>query len=72
MLKLERLHDLYCPDYKPDWNDYEDKHYVYYDERNKMWVQDSVTSLNVAPVYFPTEEIAGEIRTYLNETSAHI
>lgn len=72
LLKLERLHDLYCPDYKPDWNKFNEyKHYVYYDERNKMWKQDSVISLNVATVYFPTDEIASEICTYLNETFAH-
>ena len=31
LLKLERLHDIYCPDYKPNWNnEWESKFYIFY------------------------------------------
>ena len=29
LLKLERLHDTYCPDYVPDWQDNARKYYVF-------------------------------------------
>lgn len=31
LLKLERLHDIYCPNYKPNWGCDFVKHYVCYD-----------------------------------------
>lgn len=68
LLKLERLHDTYCPGYVPDWsNDKDHKHYIYYDEKAKRWNFDSVTKMNVATVYFPTSKIAQKVCNILNE-----
>lgn len=69
LLKLERLHDTFCPDYKPDWNDrikakwnivfdYDEKEYVSY------WnaVVDSHTT-----VYFDSKETTEKVCKILNE-----
>lgn len=69
LLKLERLYDTFCPDYKPDWNDgikakwnvvfdYDEKKYVSY------WnaVIDSHTT-----VYFDSKKIADKVCEILNE-----
>lgn len=68
LLKLERLHDIYCPNYKPDWsNDKDYKHYIYYDEKAKKWTFDVVTKYHlVVCVYFPTAEIAQKVCDILN------
>lgn len=69
LLKLERFHDIYCPNYKPDWsNDKDYKHYIYYDEKAKKWTFDVVTKYHlVVCVYFPTSEIAQKVCDILNE-----
>lgn len=69
LLKLERLHDTYCPNHKPDWsNDKDYKHYIYYDEKAKKWTFDVVTKYHlVVCVYFPTSEIAQKVCDILNE-----
>jgi hypothetical protein len=69
LLKLERLHDIYCPDYEPDWNDriktkwnvvfdYDEKEYVSY------WnaVVDSHTT-----VYFDSKKTADKVCDILNK-----
>lgn len=69
LLKLERLHDTFCPDYKPDWNDrikakwnvvfdYDEKKYVSY------WnaVADSHTT-----VYFDSKKTADKVCDILNK-----
>lgn len=69
LLKLERFHDIYCPNYKPDWsNDKDYKHYIYYDEKAKKWTFDVVTKYHlVVCVYFPTSEIAQKVCDILNK-----
>lgn len=69
LLKLERFHDIYCPNYKPDWsNDKDYKHYIYYDEKAKKWTFDVVTKYHlVVCVYFPTSKIAQKVCNILNE-----
>ena len=69
LLKLERLHDIYCSDYEPDWNDrikakwnvvfdYDEKEYVSY------WntVVDSHTT-----VYFDSKKTADKVCEILNK-----
>ncbi len=69
LLKLERLHDIYCSDYEPDWNDrikakwnvvfdYDEKEYVSY------WnaVADSHTT-----VYFDSKKTADKVCEILNK-----
>ena len=69
LLKLERLHDIYCPDYEPNWNDpNENKYCIYYNcnakEYNCIYNHSAV---KMAKVYFPTEEIAQKVCDILNE-----
>lgn len=68
LLKLERLHDIYCPDYKPDWNDSEEyKHLVYFDHSRRKYCWDSFAYSEYAgAVYFPTKEIAQKVCDVLN------
>ncbi len=69
LLKLERMYDTFCPDYKPDWNDrikakwnvvfdYDEKEYVSY------WnaVVDSHTT-----VYFDSKETVDKVCEILNK-----
>ena len=71
LLKLERLHDIFCPDYKPDWNDstvY--KHLVYFNHSRRKYCWDSFAyseSEYAGAVYFPTEEIAQKVCDVLNK-----
>ena len=68
LLKLERLHDIYCPDYKPDWERADDKYYVVRDEQRKKYVFGStIRWLEVACVFFPTREITQKVCNILNE-----
>lgn len=69
LLKLERFHDIYCPNYKPDWsNDKDYKHYIYYNEKAKKWTFDVITKYHlVVCVYFPTSKIAQKVCNILNE-----
>ena len=69
LLKLERLHDTFCPDYVPDWNDKDKvKYYVF---KNKFisisrWDIGYVSTSDISDVYFPTEEIAQKVCNILN------
>ncbi len=68
LLKLERLHDTYCPDYKPDWVRADDKHYALYDKQNNKYVCASTIGWSEATtVFFPTEEIAQKVCDILNK-----
>lgn len=67
LLKLERLHDIYCPDYIPDWDcSYEEKYYVYYDYNDEVYKCDYVRISKRNDVYFSTEEIAQKVCDILN------
>ena len=68
LLKLERLHDIYCPDYKPDWVRADDKHYALYDKQNNKYVCGSTIGWSEATnVFFPTKEIAQRVCDILNK-----
>lgn len=69
LLKLERLHDIYCPDYVPDWNNTkETKYYIYYNNGDKFWsTVGCCLTQNSFGVYFPTEEITQKVCDILNE-----
>lgn len=72
LLKLERLHDIYCPDYKPD--DWEinslKKYYVCYSpsrpsgEKWRLLITRNIK--DAVQVYFPTREIAQKVCDILN------
>ena len=68
MLKLERLHDIYCPNYVPNWSDTNEKKYgVYYSETNKEYVYAAYTDSSLITVYFPPPEIAKRVCDILTE-----
>ena len=69
LLKLERLHDIYCPDYVPDWDDDDEyKYTVYYDGKDKCYGINKFCIVEYKPdVVFPTSEIAQKVCNILNE-----
>lgn len=70
LLKLERLHDIYCPNYKPNWNgdSFSLKHYVCYDTSREKWDSCNAQIMEDAiQVYFPTDEIAQKVCDILNK-----
>lgn len=68
LMKLERLHDIYCPNYKPDWNSGERKYTVYFNYSSRKYSWDTFAYSEYAgAVYFPTKEIAQKICYILNK-----
>lgn len=69
LLKLGRLHDIYCPDYKPDWdNKDEEKYYVFFDHYVNIFVAcDTYVTDKLSVEYFPTREIAQKVCEILNK-----
>lgn len=68
LIKLERLHDIYCPDYKPDWNSTERKYLVYFDHSKRKYGWDTFSYSEYAgAIYFPTKEIAQKVCDVLNK-----
>ena len=69
LLRLERLHDTFCPDYVPDWgNCWLPKYYIYQDKSmGNIWICGAVsTDSDIVQVYFPTEDIAQKVCDILN------
>lgn len=68
LLKLERLHDIYCPDYKPDWNNMEEnKWYATFDSRDKKYTRFWTNVYLEAVVYFDSKETTEKVCEILNE-----
>ncbi|MGN1225551.1 MAG: hypothetical protein ACI4TG_10675 [Ruminococcus sp.] len=67
LLKLERYHDMFCPDYVPDWSSDDEKCFVDYDEVEKQWNCDRTFLIRDAvQVYFDSEETAKKVCDLLN------
>lgn len=67
LLKLERYHDMFCPDYVPDWRGDTNKYFVYYDASNNKWVWGVLVYLSCpTEVYFDSEETAQKVCDLLN------
>lgn len=67
LLKLERLHDTYCPDYVPDWQGNARKYYVFYGTKDSTYYVGGCLAVDRKPcVYFPTTEIAQKVCDILN------
>ena len=69
LLKLERLHDTYCPDYKPNWLGNNLKYIICKQYEKHEWTYDYralVHDDNAVEVYFPTKEIAQKVCDILN------
>lgn len=69
LLKLERQHDIYCPDYKPDWeNNMTQKHYVLFDNESRRYIRTNAYSVDTGTsVYFDSEETAQKVCDALNK-----
>lgn len=69
LLKLERYHDMFCPDYVPDWEDgNQHKYCVCYGMLGGRWHYNEINFLrDAAQVYFDSEETAQKVRDLLNQ-----
>ena len=67
LLKLERLHDTFCPEYVPNWDNDMIKYIVGFDAYNKKWyIGQTFVNKDVSGVYFPTKGIAQKVCDILN------
>lgn len=67
LLKLERYHDMFCPDYMPDWEADTCKYFVYYDTADNKWDYSWIAGLkHSTEVYFDSEETAQKVCDLLN------
>ncbi len=66
--EIQRLHDYYCPDYIPDWNDVKEyKYLIHYNYDQKWFVYDCENIANVdGEIYFPSAVIAKKVCRKLN------
>ena len=68
LLKLERLHDIYCPDYKPDWNDdATTKWYVVFNSDQKVYTSYWTNFIDDKRSHFDSEETAEKVCEILNK-----
>lgn len=69
LLKLERLHDTFCPDYKPNWNkEWESKFYIFYNIPYKKYQYGVSYWTPYCPnIYFNSEETAEKVCEILNK-----
>lgn len=64
---MEQIHDILCPDYKPDWgDDSEEKYFVYFAVKNNKWLYDYNYCICKVSTYFDTEEHAEQACKILN------
>lgn len=68
LLKLERLHDTFCPDYKPDWEDERPKWAVFFADDDKEYITIWTTCpKGCTTVYFDSLETAKKVCEILNK-----
>jgi len=69
LLKLERLHDTFCPDYVPNFDSSINyKYAIYYDYDDKIYEPTPYyLTEHRTLVYFPSEEIAQKVCNILNK-----
>lgn len=68
ILKMERLHDLYCPEFKPNFKDLKEiKCSIYFDHEDNLYrIYKCTSAEDVNGTYF-TEEAAEEVCRILNK-----
>ena len=69
LLEAERLRDIFCPGYYPNWEEDNNtyRYYVYYDNANGVYCAGrGVNAIHPSTVYFPTLEIAQKASHLLN------
>lgn len=65
---IEQIHDILCPDYKPDWRDSKKiKYRVQYSVDNHCWYASSSYSYCVTFTHFDTEKHAEQAANILND-----
>lgn len=68
LLRLEQLHDMFCPDYVPDWNNGDElKFCLGYDHADDCWFVYCFNATQYPTVYFDTEENAKKAAEILNK-----
>lgn len=68
LLRLEQLHDMLCPDYVPDWENYGQKFLVYFNHAENRWHIGASNAFKLRCVtYFDTEENAEKAADILNK-----
>ena len=68
LLRLEQLHDMLCPDYVPDWENYGQKFLVYFNHAENRWHIGYSNAFELrCATYFDTEENAEKAAEILNK-----
>ena len=69
LFNIQKLHDIYCPDYEPDWSiTNKRKYFIRYDTVYNKYRIDFVNSFKSnSEVYFPNLEIAQKVCDILNK-----
>ena len=68
LLRLEQLHDMLCPDYEPDWENYGQKFLVYFNHAENRWHIGASNAFELrCATYFDTEENAEKAAEILNK-----
>lgn len=68
LLKLERLHDTFCPDYKPDWGKISTtKWWVTFNSDQKVYKPYWTNTIDSNITYFNSEETAEKVCSVLNK-----
>ena len=64
---MERLHDTFCPYYKPNWNDNSElKYFIEFDCDDNVYVPSYTDAYYRTDVYFPSQDIAQKVCDILN------
>lgn len=68
LLQLEQLHDMLCPDYVPDWENYGQKFLVYFNHAENRWHIGASNAFELrCATCFDTEENAEKAAEILNK-----
>ena len=68
LLRLEQLHDMLCPDYVPDWENYGQKFLVYFNHAENQWTIGAYNAFEMrCETYFDTNENAKKAAEILNK-----
>lgn len=68
LLRLEQLHDMLCPDYVPDWENYGQKFLVYFNHAENRWHIGASNAFELrCATYFENEESAEKAAEILNK-----
>lgn len=68
LLLIEQLHDMLCPDYVPDWENYGQKFLVYFNHAENRWHIGASNAFELrCATYFDTEENAEKAAEILNK-----